>query len=793
MASTGGHMDRSEFHGMVNIDVRDSVPDWAPFQPPVAPRGSTNVVFIVLDDVGFSALGCYGGPIETPNIDRVASDGVRYSQWHTTALCSPSRSCLLTGRNHTRNSMACITEAAIGFPNASGTIPPENGMLPEILGERGWNTYMVGKWHLCPEAEMNLASSRRNWPTGRGFERFYGFLGAETNQWYPELVYDNHTVDQPKSPEQGYHLTEDLTDKALEFIRDAKAVAPDKPFFLYYAPGACHAPHHAPKDWIDRYRGRFDMGYEAIREQILARQKELGIVPADTELPAINPIGTPQTRTGPDGKPFPIMDFTKPWASLGNDEKHLFARMAEVYAGFLSHADHHIGRLLDYLEESGLRENTMVIIVSDNGASGEGGPDGSVNEMKFINGIPDDLSENLSKIDELGGPDTYNHYPNGWAMAFNTPFKMWKRYEFNGGTSDPCIISWPAGMKARGEIRSQYHHAIDVAPTILDALGVAAPATIKGFSQSSFDGVSMRYSFDDASVEGARKTQFYSMLGSRAIWHDGWKAVTNHPAISGWGHFNDDDWELYHTDVDRAELHNLAEQFPDKVRALVNLWFAEAGANHAFPLDDRPAFEIMMTPRPLLAPPRNRYVYFPETADVPESQSVNIRNRSYAIGAFVDIPAPGAQGVIFAHGARFGGHAMYVKNNRLHYTYSFVGSFEQTVVADRDLPTGENLILSAAFDKQSEDPPGVANGVLSLYHGDLKVGEAEIKTQPGKFVIGGEGLCVGRDSGAGVTDDYPGEMPWRFTGGAIHRVAVDVSGEPYVDLEREAVAMMMRE
>jgi arylsulfatase len=786
-------MDRSEFHGMVNIDVRDSVPDWAPFQPPVAPRGSTNVVFIVLDDVGFSALGCYGGPIETPNIDRVASDGVRYSQWHTTALCSPSRSCLLTGRNHTRNSMACITEAAIGFPNASGTIPPENGMLPEILGERGWNTYMVGKWHLCPEAEMNLASSRRNWPTGRGFERFYGFLGAETNQWYPELVYDNHTVDQPKSPEQGYHLTEDLTDKALEFIRDAKAVAPDKPFFLYYAPGACHAPHHAPKDWIDRYRGQFDMGYEAIREQILARQKELGIVPADTELPAINPIGTPQTRTGPDGKPFPIMDFTKPWASLGNDEKELFARMAEVYAGFLSHADHHIGRLLDYLEEWGLRENTMVIIVSDNGASGEGGPDGSVNEMKFINGIPDDLSENLSKIDELGGPDTYNHYPNGWAMAFNTPFKMWKRYEFNGGTSDPCIISWPAGMKARGEIRTQYHHAIDIAPTVLDVLGVAAPETIKGFSQSSFDGVSMRYSFDDAPAEGTRKTQFYSMLGSRAVWHQGWKAVTNHPAISGWGHFNDDEWELYHTDVDRAELHNRAEQFPDKVRALVNLWFAEAGANHAFPLDDRPAFEIMMTPRPLLAPPRNRYVYFPETADVPESQSVNIRNRSYAIGALVDIPAPGAQGVIFAHGARFGGHAMYVKNNRLHYTYSFVGSFEQTVVADRDLPTGENLVLSAAFDKQSEDPPGVANGVLSLYHGDLKVGEAEIKTQPGKFVIGGEGLCVGRDSGAGVTDDYPGEMPWRFTGGAIHRVAVDVSGEPYVDLEREAVAMMMRE
>ncbi len=435
----------------------------------------------------------------------------------------------------------------------------------------------------------------------------------------------------------------------------------------------------------------------------------------------------------------------------------------------------------------------MVIIVSDNGASGEGGPDGSVNEMKFANGIPDDLNENLSKLDDLGGPDTYNHYPNGWAMAFNTPFKMWKRYEFNGGTSDPCIISWPAGMKARGEIRHQYHHAVDLVPTILDVLDVDAPATIKGYTQSAFDGVSMRYSFDDASATSARKTQFYSMLGSRAVWHEGWKAVTNHPAISGWGHFDEDEWELYHTEVDRSELHNLAAENPDMLHSLINLWFAEAGANNAFPLDDRTAFEIMTVDRPRLTPPRNRYVYFPETAEVPESQSVNIRNRSYSIGALVDIPKPGAEGVIFAHGAQFGGHALYVKNNRLHYTYSFVGSAKQTVTADRDLPTGENMILSASFDKLKEDPPGVANGVLSLYYGDTKVGESMIMTQPGKFSIAGEGLCVGRDGGAGVVNDYPGEMPWRFTGGTIHRVAVDVSGEPYLDLEREAEAMLMRE
>ncbi len=781
------------FKGTVNIDIRDSVPDWAPFEPPKAPDGAPNVLYIVLDDVGYSAMNCYGGPIETPNIDRIAAGGVRFTQWHTTALCSPTRSCLLTGRNHTRNSMACITEAASGFPNASGTIPPENGMLSEILGERGWNTYHVGKWHLCPTDEMNLASTRRNWPTGRGFERFYGFLGAETNQWYPDLVYDNHPVDQPKAPDEGYHLTEDLTDKALEFIRDAKVIAPDKPFFLYYAPGAAHAPHHAPRDWIERYAGKFDMGYEAMREQTLARQKEMGIVPGDTELPPLNPIGTPADRTGPDGMPFPPLDYTKPWDSLSADEKRLYCRMAEVYAGFLSHADHHIGRLLDYLEESGQRDNTLVVVVSDNGASGEGGPDGSVNENKLFNGVPDDLKANLAMIDELGGPKTYNHYPTGWAMAFNTPFKMWKRYEFNGGTSDPCILAWPSVLGHAGEIRHQYHHAVDIVPTVLDCLGVTAPDTIKGHTQSRFDGVSMRYTLEDPSAPSERKTQFFSMLGSRAIWHEGWKAVTTHPTISGWGHFNGDTWELYHTDVDRSELHNLAAEQPDRVREMVNMWFAEAGANGAFPLDDRSPLEILNTPRPQLSSPRDRYLYYPDTADVPEQQAVNVHNRSYAIGVQVDIPGPGAEGVLFAHGARFGGHALYVKDNRLHYVNSFVGVVEQKVAATEDLPTGEDLILSASFDKDGEDPPGVATGVLSLYHGERKVGEGRIKIQPGYFELAGEGLCIGRDSGAAVTDDYPGERPHRFTGGVIKRAAVDVSGQPYLDLERQAEAMLARE
>ncbi len=783
----------SKFQGVINLDIRDSVPDWAPFEAPRAPEGSPNVIYVVLDDVGFSAMSSYGGPIETPNIDRIAADGIRYTQWHTTALCSPTRSCLLTGRNHTRNSMACITEAAIGFPNASGVIPPENGTLAEILGERGWNTYMVGKWHLCPEAEMNLASTRRNWPTGRGFERFYGFLGAETNQWYPDLVYDNHLADQPMSPEEGYHFSVDITDKALEFIKDAKVLAPEKPFFLYYAPGACHAPHHAPTEWIEKFKGRFDMGYEALREQTLARQKELGILPPDTDLSPINPIGTPETRTGPNGLPFPPLDIVRPWDTLSDDEKRLFSRMAEVFAGFLAHADDQIGRLLDYLEETGQRENTMVILVSDNGASGEGGPNGSVNENKFLNGIPDDIASNLAQIDELGSPKTYNHYPTGWAMAFNTPFKLWKRYEYNGGTSDACIISWPTGTKARGELRTQYHHAIDLVPTILDVLGQKEPEVIKGHVQSPFDGVSMRYSFDAPGAPTSRNTQFYSMLGSRGIWHDGWKAVTTHPTIAGWGNYGADTWELYHTEVDRSEVHNLAEQEPERLQEMINLWHAEAGANGAFPLDDRGGLEIILTPRPVLSPDRNRYVYYPNLAEVPESQAVNVRNRSFAIGALVDIAASGASGVLFAHGARFGGHALYIKDNRLHYVYNFVGLDVQTIVANVDVPIGENLILSASFDKEGEDPPGVSVGTLSLFHGETKVGEGRIKTQPGKFAIGGEGLCVGRDSGEPVTNDYPGPHPHAFTGGTINRVAIDVSGEPYVDLEREAVAMMSRE
>ena len=499
------------FRGTVNIDIKDSVPDWEPYTQPMAPAGVPNVVYVVLDDVGFSAMEAYGGLIETPHIKRIVERGLTYTNFHTTALCSPTRSCLMTGRNHTTNGMGCITEATSGFPNANGHIPFECANIAEVLGERGWNTYIVGKWHLCAEDEMNLASSKRQWPLGRGFERYYGFLGGETNQWYPDLVYDNHPVSPPKSPEDGYHLTVDLTDKAIEFIQDAKAIAPDKPFFLYYCTGATHAPHHVPKEWADRYKGKFDMGYEAYRELVFDRQKMLGLIPESAELSPINPYAE---TTSHDGKPWSELDVVRPWSSLSADEQRLFCRMAEVYAGFLSHADDQLGRLLDYLEESGQLDNTIIMVVSDNGASGEGGPNGSVNENKFFNGLPDTTEENLKLLDELGGPRTYNHYPTGWAWAFNTPFKMWKRYaNYRGGTADPLIVSWPTRITQTG-LRHQYTHAVDIVPTLLECLDVEMPDVVNGYTQLPIEGESFMSSFGDGNAPSKEK-QFYSMLGTR--------------------------------------------------------------------------------------------------------------------------------------------------------------------------------------------------------------------------------------------------------------------------------------
>jgi arylsulfatase A-like enzyme len=776
------------FRGRIDIDIRDSVPDWAPYAQPKAPAGAPNVLYIVLDDVGYSAMEPWGGFIETPNINRLAASGLTYTNWHTTALCSPTRSSLLTGRNHTTNGMACIAEATSGFPGSNGHIPFECATIAEVLGERGWNTYMLGKWHLCPEDEYSLASTKRNWPVGRGMERFYGFLGGETNQWYPDLVYDNHYVDQPYGPEEGYHLTTDLTDHAIQFVADAKVVAPEKPFFMYFCPGATHAPHHAPKEWIEKYRGKFDMGYERYRELVFENQKRLGVMPPEAELPPLNPYAE---ETSVEGLPWTPNDTVRPWDSLSENEKTLFRRMAEVYAGFLSHTDHEIGRLLDYLERTGELDNTIVVFCSDNGASGEGGPDGSVNENKFFNGLPDDLEENLKYLDDLGSPTTYNHYPTGWAAAFNTPMKMWKRFNWEGGTADALIVAWPNGISASGELRHQYCHATDIVATIYDCLGVELPDTVKGYPQLPLEGVSLRSTFEDGDAPTPKESAFFSMLGSRAIWHRGWKAVAVHPAApSDWSHFAEDRWELYNTETDRTEMHDLADQHPEHVRTLVDLWYHQAGMYNGLPLDDRTALDILLEERPQLSEPRDRYVYPAGITEIPEASAVNVRNRSFTIAAEVEIEDENAGGVLFAHGSRFGGHALYLKDGTLKYVYNFCGITEQLVAAPDPTPIGK-AILSAAFTKDGDGMP--TTGTLSLYINDDKVAQNTIRTQPGKFALAGEGLNIGRDGADPVTQGYPGQRPWALTGATIKEVIVDVSGEPFIDLEKEAVGAFMRD
>jgi arylsulfatase len=601
-------------------------------------------------------------------------------------------------------------------------------------------------------------------------------------------VYDNHPVEPPKSPEEGYHLTEDLTDKALEFIRDAKAVAPDKPFFLYYCPGACHAPHHAPKEWIEKYRGKFDMGYEAYRQLVFDRQKQMGVITDQAELSPINPYGT---ATSADGKGWPELDTVRPWDSLNDGEKQLFCRMAEVYAGFLSHADHQIGRLLDHLEDSGQLDNTIIVLVSDNGASGEGGPNGSVNENKLFNGIPDAIEANLPHLDELGSPLTYNHYPTGWACAFNTPFKLWKRYSnWEGGTADPMIVSWPAQITSTG-VRRQYVHAVDIVPTLYSLLGIDPPEVVKGYTQYALEGISFDATLNDANATTDKQTQFYSMGGTRAIWHQGWKAAAISPAAPDmWANYAAQRWELFNTDEDPSECHDLAEQEPERLQELIQLWWAQAGQYNALPLENRNVVEILTTDRPQLTKPRNRYVYYPGTAEVPESVAPNIRSRSYTIGVEVTIDTEDAQGVLFAHGARFGGHALYIKDGKLKYVYNFVGDDEQVIESTGPVPTGRH-VFSASFEREGDSMP--AEGTLTLHVGEETAGQGRIRTQPGKFSIAGEGLNIGKDAGEPVTDDYPGQAPWSFTGGTIHRAAVDVSGQPFVDLAAEVRMAFMRD
>jgi arylsulfatase A-like enzyme len=772
------------FPGVIGRTAEESSPAWP--RPLRAVPGAPNVLWVVLDDTGFGQLGCYGSPISTPNFDSLAAGGLRYTNMHTTALCSPSRSCIVTGRNHHANATAAINELATGYPGYNGSMPFENGFLSEMLQQQGYSTYMVGKYHLLPSEFESPAGPFDRWPLGRGFERFYGFLGGDTSQWYPDLVYDNHQVEPPRTPEQGYHLTEDLADKAIEFIADAKQVAPNKPFYLHFCTGAMHAPHHVSKEWADRYSGQFDDGWDAYRERVFARQKELGIMPADAEL----------SRHDPD-----VPD----WESLSPDARRLAARMMEVYAGFLSHTDQQLGRILDFLKQTGQFDNTLIMVVSDNGASPEGGPTGTTNELQFFNNAPETLEEGLRSIDELGGPTTFNHYPWGWTWAGNTPFRRWKRETYRGGACDPFVVSWPKGIKARGEIRDQYAHIIDMVPTVLEVLGVEPPAKIRGVTQAPIHGVSFAHTFEDRAAPTRHRTQYFEMFGHRSIDHEGWRAVCPWPGPSfaeagkPFGapitaetltDLDAHHWELYHVADDPAENHDLAAEHRDKLIEMIAQWYVEAGKYNVLPIDGS-AVQRLMTERPQIAEARDRYTYWPGTQTVPFFAGPRVLNRPHAITANVDIPPDGAEGVLICQGSGVGGWSFYLKDGKLHYVHNYVRRALYQVSSPDAVPAGQHQLR---FEFEPTGKPDVSQGKgapgrAQLYVDSQLVGQADFPvTTPIVFNPGG--LTCGANPGSPVTPDY--QAPFRFTG-TLRSVTVDLSGDLITDTESEMRVAMARQ
>jgi arylsulfatase A-like enzyme len=748
------------FEGVIGDDWRTSTPWWPP--EPAPPAGAPNVVLLVLDDVGFAQLGCYGSDIATPMLDGLARDGVRLANFHTTALCSPTRACLLTGRNHHRNGMGRVADLAIGFPGYSGRIPAENPFLSEVLRAHGYATYAVGKWHLTPDDETHMAAPRGSWPCGRGFDRWYGFHGGETHQFVPALYHDNHSVAPPRSIEDGYHLSADIADRAIEYLSDLRAVDAHRPFFLYLCTGACHSPHHAPREWIDRYRGQFDAGWDAWRDATLRRQRELGIVPAATVL-SERPSWVPA------------------WDALTPEERAVSARFMECFAAFLSYTDHEIARVFAFLERIGDLDNTLVIAVSDNGASAEGGMRGSINDVRMWNGSPASARELAARVDELGSPSAHNNYPWGWTMAGNTPFRRWKREVHEGGVADPCIVRWPARVRDGGGIRRQFAHAIDVMPTVLELAGIDAPDGI--------DGTSFAYALDDASAPERHDTQYFEMLTSRAIYHRGWKAVTFHPLAHMYDDgldpdapFEEDVWELYHVAVDVSETRDLATQEPDRLAAMKELWWEEARRNDVLPLDNR-LLGAIMHPRPSARADQKRYVYYPHVAPVPESVAVNVRNRSHSISTSITVPdGVVSEGIVLAIGSVLGGFAFYLRDGCLRYVHNLYGKRRHVVASDVVVGSGAHEV-AFAFTKTAEFA-----GTGELFLDGVPVGAGDIpQFTPVRFSITGAGLTCGYERGPAVGDDY--HAPFRANFG-IDRVVVDVSGRPYRDPEAEFEAIM---
>jgi arylsulfatase len=749
--------------GVTTYDANDPDTKFPPIEPLRPPKGAPNVLIILLDDVGFGASSAFGGPIHTPTAERLAANGLKYTRFHTTALCSPTRQALLTGRNHHSVGMASITEFATSAPGYSSIRPKSCAPLAETLKLNGYSTAQFGKCHEVPCWETSPAGPFDAWPTGSGFEYFYGFVCAETNQYYPALYEGTTPVEPEKTPEEGYHFTSDITRKAIQWMRQQKSLMPDKPFFIYFAPGATHAPHHVPKEWADKYKGKFDQGWDKVREETFARQKKLGIIPPDCDL----------TKRHPE---------IPAWDKIDSEMKPVLARQMEVYAGFLEHTDYHVGLLINALEDLEIHDNTLIYyIFGDNGASGEGTLQGTFNEYLPINGFANlETPEFLkARLDKLGGAEAYNHYAVGWAHAMNTPYQWTKQVASHwGGTRNGTIVHWPKGIKAKGEVRSQFHHVIDLAPTILEAAGLPEPTFVNGIQQKPYEGVDMMYSFDDAKAADRHETQYFEMSGNRGVYHKGWTAVTRHRTpwvMSGVipPPFDDDVWELYDTNSDWTQAHDLAKKMPDKLHELQRLWLIEATKYNVLPLDDRFAERANpdLSGRPVLVR-GHRQLLFGGMKRLPPHASVNPLNKSHALTAEVVVPEAGAEGVICAVGGITGGFSLYAKGGKLKYCYNFLGLNHYYVEGTQPIPSGKHQVRM----EFTYDGGGLAKGgTVSLFIDGQRVGEGHVEmTQPFCFSAD-ETVDVGVEAGSPVSPDY-GPRGNAFSG-EVNWVEVDVDKE----------------
>jgi arylsulfatase A-like enzyme len=748
------------YQGLITYDAKDPDTSFPPIEPLRPPEGAPNVLVILIDDCGFGASSAFGGPCQTPVAERLAANGLKYNRFHTTALCSPTRQAMLTGRNHHSVGMGGITEIATSAPGYTSIRPNSAAPLAETLRLNGYSTAQFGKSHEVPVWETSPMGPFDGWPTGSGFEHFYGFIGGETNQYAPALYRDTVPVEPDRTPEEGYHLTEDMTDRAIEWVRQQKALMPDKPFFTYFAPGATHAPHHVAPEWSDKYKGRFDAGWDALREETLARQKELGVVPADAELTA-RPEEIPA------------------WDDMPDDLKPVLARQMEVYAGFLEHTDHHIGRLIDALAELEILDDTLIYyVVGDNGASGEGTPHGCFNELVVLNGAfgLETTEDMVSHIDDFGTPKAYNHYAVGWAHAMDTPYQWTKQVASHwGGTRNGTVVHWPNGIKAKGEVRAQFHHVIDIAATVLEAAGVPEPTFVHGVQQMPLHGVSMSYSFEDATADERRTTQYFEMFVNRGIYHQGWTAVTRHSTpwiLAEAPPLEEDVWELYAPD-DWTQAHDLAAEQPEKLAELQRLFLIECVKYNVLPLDDRRAerFNADIAGRPQLIQ-GNRQLLFGGMGRLSENSIVVMKNKSYAVTAQVDVSNGAADGVIVAQGGAFGGWTLYAKDGRPAYCYNLFGLQRFKLYGDDPIPSGEHQVrLEFAYDGGGLGKGGTA----SLYLDGDKVGEVRVDATVPMLFSADETTDLGSDSATPVTDDF-GSQAKAFTG-RVEWVQIDLGDD----------------